>query len=141
MKRSTLGLLALATCLAALGGCASSGQEKIVIGEYGSITGTDATFGGSTRDGVAVAWAELAANGGKIGGLSVAEIKPEDDEGKAEEAATAVQKIVNQDQAVAVIGEVASSRSLAAAPICQNAGVPMISPSSTNPKVTQAGDF
>ena len=141
MKRSILAPLALASCLAALGGCGSSGKEQIVIGEYGSLTGTDATFGGSTRDGVQVAWDELNAEGGKIGGLAVGEIKPEDDEGKAEEAATAVQKIVNQDQAVAVIGEVASSRSLAAAPICQNAGVPMISPSSTNPKVTQAGDY
>ncbi|HEV8480817.1 MAG TPA: ABC transporter substrate-binding protein [Candidatus Eisenbacteria bacterium] len=145
MKRSPLALVARAASLVALialAGCGGKGgEEKIVIGEYGSITGTDATFGGSTRDGVAVAWDELAASGGKIGGLNVAAITPEDDEGKAEEAATAVQKIVNQDQAVAVIGEVASSRSLAAAPICQNAGVPMISPSSTNPKVTQAGDY
>jgi len=141
MKRSILAPLALAFSLALLGGCASSGQEKIVIGEYGSLTGTDATFGGSTKGGVQVAWDEMAAGGGKIGGLTVGEITAEDDEGKAEEAATAVQKIVNQDQAIAVIGEVASSRSLAAAPICQNAGVPMISPSSTNPKVTQAGNY
>jgi branched-chain amino acid transport system substrate-binding protein len=142
MKRSLVAPLVLACGLAAaLAGCGASGQEKIVVGEYGSLTGTDATFGGSTRDGVQVAWDELAAQGGKIGGLTVAGITPEDDEGKAEEAATAVQKIVNQDQAVAVIGEVASSRSLAAAPICQNAGVPMISPSSTNPKVTQVGDY
>ena len=42
---------------------------------------------------------------------------------------------------MSVIGEVASSRSLAGGPICQNAGVPMISPSSTNPKVTQVGDY
>jgi branched-chain amino acid transport system substrate-binding protein len=42
---------------------------------------------------------------------------------------------------IAVLGEVASSRSLAAAPVCQSAGVPMISPSSTNPKVTEVGDF
>ena len=141
MKRSILAPLVLACSLATLAGCGASGQEKIVVGEYGSLTGTDATFGGSTRDGVQVAWDELAAQGGKIGGLTVGEITPNDDEGKAEEAATAVQKIVNQDQAVAVIGEVASSRSLAAAPICQNAGVPMISPSSTNPEVTKQGDY
>src|SRR5262249_46994673 len=48
---------------------------------------------------------------------------------------------VNQDRVVAVIGEVASSRSLAGGPICQGAGVPMISPSSTNPRVTQVGDY
>ncbi len=64
----------------------------------------------------------------------------EDDQSRPEEAATAVNKLIAQDGVVAVLGEVASSRSLAAAPICQNAGVPMISPSSTNPKVTEIGD-
>src|SRR5262245_33244091 len=94
MKRSLFAPLVLACVLAAVAaGCGSSGQEKIVIGEYGSITGTDATFGGSTRDGVQVAWDELAAQDGKIGGLTVAPITPEDDGSKAEDAATAVQKI------------------------------------------------
>ena len=65
----------------------------------------------------------------------------EDDQGRPEEAATVVQKLINQDRVIAVIGEVASSRSLAAAPICQDAHVPMISPSSTNPKVTEVGDY
>src|SRR5206468_272984 len=55
--------------------------------------------------------------------------------------ATAVKKVINQDRVIAVIGEVASSRSLAGGPICQEAGVPMISPSSTNPEVTKKGDF
>src|SRR5436189_230947 len=54
---------------------------------------------------------------------------------------TSTKKLLNQDRVIAVIGEVASSRSLAAAPSCQEAGVPMISPSSTNPKVTQVGDY
>lgn len=124
-------------------GCArkGAGENVLRVGVYGSLTGSDATFGESTRDGVALALAELVADkGGKIGGLSVATVV-EDDQGKAEEAATVVQKLVNQDQVVAVIGEVASSRSIAAAPICQAAGTPMISPSSTNPKVTEAGDF
>jgi branched-chain amino acid transport system substrate-binding protein len=65
----------------------------------------------------------------------------EDDRGMAEEAATVVQKLINQDRVIAVLGEVASSRSLAGGPICQQAGVPMISPSSTNPEVTKKGDF
>jgi branched-chain amino acid transport system substrate-binding protein len=64
-----------------------------------------------------------------------------DDQSKPEEAVTAVQKLVTQDHAVAIIGEVASSRSLAAAPICQRARIPMLSPSSTNPKVTKVGDY
>ncbi len=145
--RSLLGPVAALALVAATltTGCASkgggqSGQDEIVIGEYGSLTGNDATFGQSTKAGVEVALQELSEQmGGKIGGLTVRAVV-EDDQGKAEEAATVVQKLINQDQVVAVIGEVASSRSLAAAPICQGAGVPMISPSSTNPKVTQVGD-
>ncbi len=130
-----LGLALLAA------GCSGGGpKDEIVIGEYGSLTGGDATFGQSTKAGVEMAMADLAASaGGRIGGLPV-RVVVEDDQGKAEEAANAVQKLINQDRVVSVIGEVASSRSIAAAPICQQASVPMISPSSTNPKVTQQGD-
>lgn len=145
--RTGLGSIAMLLVVAAVfamgcsGGKGAGGKgAEIVIGEYGSLTGNDATFGQSTKAGVELALADLAAEaGGKIGGLSV-RVVAEDDQGKAEEAATAAQKLINQDQVVCVIGEVASSRSLAAAPICQQAGVPMVSPSSTNPKVTQVGD-
>ena len=124
-----------------LGGCGGGGQEELVIGEYGSLTGGDADFGQSTKRGVEMAMDELMAKSqGKIGGLTVRTVV-EDDQGKPEEAATVVQKLVNQDRAIAVIGEVASGRSMAAGPICQAAGVPMISPSSTNPKVTEIGDY
>src|SRR5262245_42377392 len=134
-----LVVLALTAVMLAAG-CGGGGKDELVIGEYGSLTGGDATFGGSTKLGVEVALAELTAESqGKIGGLPVRVIV-EDDQSQAAEAATAVQKLVNQDQVVAVIGEVASSRSLAGGPICQAAGVPMISPSSTNPRVTQVGD-
>jgi branched-chain amino acid transport system substrate-binding protein len=122
-------------------GCGGGGPDELVIGEYGSLTGNDADFGQSTKRGMDLAFDELLAQKeGKIGGIKV-RLVVEDDQGKPEEAATVVQKLVNQDRVLAVIGEVASGRSLAAAPICQDAGVPMISPSSTNPKVTQVGDF
>ena len=142
--RSRLGLpLGSAVLIGALflAGCAGSSKEELVIGEYGSLTGGDADFGQSTKRGVEMAMDELLAQKqGKIGGLVVRTVV-EDDQGKPEEAATVVQKLVNQDRVIAVIGEVASGRSMAAGPICQAAGVPMISPSSTNPKVTQIGDF
>jgi branched-chain amino acid transport system substrate-binding protein len=122
-------------------GCGGSGSNEIVVGVYGSMTGNDADFGQSTSKGVELAVEELQKNhGGKIGGLTVRTIV-EDDQGRPEEAATVVQKLITQDNVAAVIGEVASSRSLAAAPKCQEAGVPMITPSSTNPKVTEVGDF
>lgn len=111
----------------------------ILLGEYGSMTGTTATFGKSSDNGTQMAIAEINKAGGVLG--KQVSVKLEDDGGLPEQAATAVKKLITQDNVLAVLGEVASSRSLAAAPICQKAGVPMISPSSTNPKVTEVGDY
>ncbi len=63
----------------------------------------------------------------------------EDDQGRPEQAKTVVSKLINQDKVQAVLGEVASTNSLAAAPVAQEAKIPMITPSSTNPKVTEVG--
>ena len=65
----------------------------------------------------------------------------EDDRSLSDEAKTAAEKLINRDHAVAIIGEIASSRSIAMAPVCQDAKVPMLSPGSTNKKVTEVGDF
>jgi branched-chain amino acid transport system substrate-binding protein len=65
----------------------------------------------------------------------------EDDASKPDVARTVVTKLITQDKAIVVLGEVASTRSMAAAPICQQYKVPMISPASTNPVVTDAGDY
>ena len=113
--------------------------KPIKIGEYGSLTGGTATFGQSTKKGVDLAIEEINAAGGVKG--RPLQVLVEDDQGKPEEAAQVVQKLISQDKVVAIIGEVASSRSLAAAPICQQAGIPMITPSSTNEQVTLVGDY
>lgn len=113
--------------------------DTIKIGEYGSLTGDNSTFGISTHRGIQLAIDEANAAGG-INGKKL-ELKSEDDNSKAEQAKTVVQKLVSSEKVIAVIGEVASSRSMMAAPICQAAMVPMVSPSSTNPKVTAIGDY
>jgi branched-chain amino acid transport system substrate-binding protein len=118
---------------------ARTASNEIVIGEYGSMTGAEATFGQSTHNGIMLAVDELNAAGG-IDGRKI-RVVTEDDQSKAEEAANAVTKLISSDDVTAIIGEVASSSSLAAAPICQQAKVPMISPSSTNPGVTKVGDY
>ncbi len=133
---------ALVLCLAA--GPAARAQQEIVIGHYGSLTGGTATFGISTKEGIDLAVQEINAAGGIADGpLKGRKIRVvhEDDQSKPAEAANAALKLINQDKVVAVIGEVASTRSLAAAPICQRARVPMLSPASTNPKVTQVGEY
>jgi branched-chain amino acid transport system substrate-binding protein len=121
------------------GGGAGDAGDTILVGEYGSMTGPQATFGQSTHNGIMMAIDEVNAGGGVLGKRIT--IKSEDDQSKAEEAANTVQKLISQDNVVAVLGEVASSNSLAAAPICQQNKRPMITPSSTNPKVTQIGDY
>jgi branched-chain amino acid transport system substrate-binding protein len=121
-----------------LGGCKKQGNE-IPIGEFASMTGGTATFGQSSHSGVQLAIDEANSAGGVLG--KKIHIYVEDDQSKPEEAKTAVLKLIKQNQVLAVLGEVASSRSLAAAPECQRNGVPMISPASTNPKVTEVGNY
>lgn len=122
------------------GGTTAGGTEgEIVVGEYGSLTGGQATFGLSTHNGIMLAVDELNAAGG-VNGRKIRVIT-EDDQSKAEEAASVVTKLISQNNVIAVLGEVASSSSLAAAPICQSNKVPMITPSSTNPEVTKKGDY
>lgn len=111
----------------------------IRIGEVGSMTGSEATFGISTHNGIALAIRQINEEGG-IKGKKLQVISL-DDQGKPEEAATAVTKLITQNKVLAILGEVASSRSLAMAPIAQQHRIPMLSPSSTNPKVTEQGDY
>lgn len=128
----------------ALSGCGSDKSDskeagEIVIGHYASLTGGEATFGRSTDNGIKLAIDEINQTGG-VNGKKVRVITY-DDKGEKPEAGTAVTRLVTRDGVVAVLGEVASGLSLVAAPICQEYGVPMISPSSTNPEVTEKGDM
>jgi branched-chain amino acid transport system substrate-binding protein len=139
-----LSLRRLAFCLTAaaalLGaGCKKTNTNEIVIGEFASLTGATATFGQSSHAGTKLAIDEVNAAGGVLG--KKIRLVTEDDQSKPGEAATVVRKLISRDKAIAILGEVASSRSLEAAPICQQNKIPMISPASTNPKVTELGDY
>lgn len=114
-------------------------QETIRVGEFASLTGKEATYGQAAHKGTVLAAEEVNAAGGVLG--KKLELIAEDDQSKPGEAATIVKKLISRDKVVAVLGEVASSRSLEAAPICQNAHIPMISPASTAPEVTARGDY
>ena len=116
-----------------------SGGDTIKVGEYASLTGSEATFGQSSHKGTQLAVDELNASGGVLG--KKIQLLTEDNQSQAGQSATVVRKLISSDGVVAILGEVASSRSLEAAPICQQNKIPMISPASTNPKVTEAGDY
>lgn len=144
MSRS-FKFLALLFFIASISSCkkegANGGAEggDIVVGEFASLTGGTASFGTSVTEGSRLAFEEINAAGGVLG----RQIKTvtEDDQSKTEEATSAVQKLISRDQVVAILGEVASSRSMAAAPIAQSSKIPMISPASTNEEVTKKGDY
>lgn len=117
----------------------TAAADGIRIGEFASLTGLNATFGISSHEGTLLAIEEINAAGGVLG--KQLKLLTEDTQCKAGESATVVNKLLARDNVVAILGEVASSRSLEAAPICQRSGIPMISPSSTNPDVTKTGDY
>jgi branched-chain amino acid transport system substrate-binding protein len=140
MRLRVFTALCLAAVAASTLSCGSKGSGKeILVGEYGSLTGGIATFGISTKNGSEMAFDEINKKGGVMG--KQIKLLVEDDQSKPEEAGTVVTKLINQNSVVAILGHVASSHSLAAAPICQASSIPMISPSSTNPRVTQVGNF
>jgi branched-chain amino acid transport system substrate-binding protein len=149
MRKNAIIVVSLAVLSFGLLGCppkegggtttGAGGGGDILVGEYGSMTGGQATFGQSTHNGIMMAADEVNAAGG-INGRKI-KVLSEDDQSKPEEAPNAVTKLISKDNVVAVLGEVASSASLAAAPICQSSKVPMITPSSTNDSVTRKGDY
>jgi branched-chain amino acid transport system substrate-binding protein len=143
--------MAVAALALAVAGCekkqepAAAGQQQaaaasdtILIGHVASLSGEQATFGESTDNAIKLAIAEANAKGG-VKGKKLA-LKTYDDQGKPEEAAIAATRLIVQDKVVVLLGEVASSRSLAMAPIADANKVPQITPSSTNPRVTKDGN-
>ena len=139
MKSKFLILPVVAALATAIIGCKSGGGDTIKVGEFASLTGKEATFGTSSHEGTELAFEEINAAGGVLG--KKLELLTEDNQSKAGEPANIVNKLISRDGVVAILGEVASSRSLEAAPIAQAAKIPMISPASTNPKVTEVGDY
>jgi branched-chain amino acid transport system substrate-binding protein len=128
-----LGVAGLAFCSAA------SADDTIKIGEFASLTGKEATYGQAAHKGTLLAIEEINAAGGVLG--KKLELIFEDDQSKAGESATIVKKLISRDKVVAILGEITSGRTLEAAPIAQNAKIPLVSPGATAPNVTARGDY
>ncbi|MBC8106052.1 MAG: ABC transporter substrate-binding protein [Anaerolineae bacterium] len=124
------------------GGSASSSSDRggdIKIGHVASKTGDTATFGVSADEGIQLALDEINGKGGVLG--RKVQLITEDDRSLADEAKTACSKLITRDKVHAILGEIASSRSIAIAPVCEDAKIPMLSPGSTNPKVTEGYQY
>ena len=126
--------------------CSRPGEENpapdrttIEIGYFGDLTGPTFNFGQSAINGVLMAASEVNQSGG-INGRKI-DIVIEDDKGSPEEAARLTAKLIDQDKVIAIIAGGTSGNSRAAAPKAQASHIPLISPSSTDPAVTQTGNF
>jgi branched-chain amino acid transport system substrate-binding protein len=135
MKRRFLSAVFLGVALATT----ALAQDTIKIGEFGSLTGDNASFGISQNNGVQLAVQEINDAGGVLG--KKIDLTLEDNQTKQGETTTIVRKLISQDHVIALIGEVASSKTLEAAPIAQAAKIPLIATAATNPRVTQTGDY
>jgi branched-chain amino acid transport system substrate-binding protein len=129
-----LALAFAAACRRAPGGGA---EGKVRVGLVGALTGAEAHFGLSTRDGALLA-IEQANAGGGVRGRRL-ELRAYDSQGRPEEAASATVRLVTQDGVAFIIGGDTSGSTLAMAPVVASAQVPLISPSATSPRVTREG--
>jgi branched-chain amino acid transport system substrate-binding protein len=138
MKRRPLLYTGLAAAFTlALAGC--SKDSDVPIGSASPLTGPQAHIGIDIRNGVQLAIEDANAAGIEIGGKKVKfKLVAEDDEANPTKATTVAQKLVDS-KVVAVIGHFNSGASIPASRIYSDAGIPQISPSSTNPKYTQQG--
>jgi len=114
-------------------------KGAIKIGFIGPLTGEAAIYGTSPKKGADLAIEEINAKGG-INGKKL-ELIVEDSKCDPKEAVNAINKLVNVDKIKFIIGGMCSSETLAAAPTAESSKVIMISPVSTNYKVSQAGDY
>jgi branched-chain amino acid transport system substrate-binding protein len=139
--KRALVILVVGICL--IWGCGPGAQNEIRIGVNAELTGSKPTVGDSCKKAMEL----LAQQVNQAGGLKVGDQKYplklyiEDNEDKAESAAAAAQKLISQNNVLAIIGPNASGNAIPAARIAEDAGVIMISPWSTNPKTTEGKKF
>lgn len=120
-------------------GCASpSGGTTIKVGGIGELTGDIPAVGASFKNAAEMAVQEINAVGGlEMGGRKYqVELFLEDNAGQAEQSATAVQKLIQQQNVVAIVGPNASRYAIPAAEMAERSQVALITPWSTNPKTT-----
>ncbi|MBN2537354.1 ABC transporter substrate-binding protein [candidate division WOR-3 bacterium] len=130
--------MAVVAAVVLLAGTGCQESETVKVGVVAPLTGDVMTFGESMRNGALMAFEEANAAGG-VGGRLL-QVMVRDDANEPGRAAEAGRELVEQEAVVAVLGSVSTECTLPLADICQAAGVPLVVPASTNPKVTVAPD-
>lgn len=156
--RNVLSLLVMTAVLLALGGCKDQGAGKdatkdgpgggkdevdiskdIPVGVFLSLTGGNADFGLSTKYGIDLAVEQINGTGGVNG--KPLRIIEKDIASDKKDTGVQAEALASKENILCAVGAVESSLSLVAAPVFQKNGIPMITPSSTNPRVTEQGDY
>ncbi len=134
MAKRSFAILAVVVVLATMVAACRPAPQALKVAILAPLSGDVATFGASTRDGAMLAIEEWNAKGGLLGRQIEAVV--EDSQCEAEPAASAANKVINQDRVKFIIGEVCSKASIPVSEIATANKVLQISPTSTNPKVT-----
>ncbi len=140
MFKKLLGFIGVLAMLFALTGCGGGGggSQAVKVAILAPLSGDVATFGESTRDGATMAIEEWNGRGGVLD--QQIEVVVEDSQCNPEAAVSAANKVINQDGAKIIIGEVCSSASIPISEVAMANGIFQISPTSTNPSVTVTED-
>ncbi len=143
MHRFAKAALAICGVIILAAGCAKPEANEVRLGVNAEITGSKPAVGASCKNAAELLAAQVNQAGGVKVGDKVLKVSlfVEDNEDKAESAAAAAQKLITQNNVVAVIGPNASGNAIPAARICEDAKTPMVSPWSTNPKTTEGKKF
>src|SRR3954464_11991697 len=129
----------VAAAIVAASGFASAQEQVVKIGHVGPISGAIAHLGKDNENGARLAVEELNAKGVTIGGKKVKlELVTEDDAADPKQGTAVAQKLVDS-KVSGVIGHLNSGTTIPASKIYNDAGIPQISPSATNPKYTRQG--
>jgi branched-chain amino acid transport system substrate-binding protein len=134
--------LAFAASLFALSCAKKEAKPDVKIGVIAELTGDIPAVGASCKNAAQMAADEINAAGGiELGGVKHGiTLVIEDSAAKADQAAAAAQKLITQDQVLAIVGPNASLGAIPAAQIAEGAKTLLITPWSTNPKTTQDAD-
>jgi branched-chain amino acid transport system substrate-binding protein len=131
--------LLVAAAVTVLAGTASAQDMVVKIGHVGPVSGAQAHYGKDNENGARMAIEDLNAKGVSIGGKKVKlELVAEDDAADPKQGTAAAQKLCDA-KVSGVVGHLNSGTTIPASTVYNNCGIPHVTPSATNPKLTQQG--
>jgi branched-chain amino acid transport system substrate-binding protein len=124
----------------AFAGVSAQAQEAVVkIGHVAPVSGAQAHYGRDNENGARLAIEDLNAQGVKIGGKKIKfELVAEDDAADPKQGTAAAQKLCDA-KVNGVVGHLNSGTTIPAAKVYDGCGLPMVTPSATNPQLTALG--